>query len=151
MSTLLKGAWNECSRSPEKFMDICDEKATVLSRSMMIKVKNTPWMRLVYHVVSEICFQLLHPVRPWINRVAIDFVFHPPALVARATWRFVVLSHLCWLPWSRLPKKRCHTMKSSLRWRTVVDKVSTVPSGKNRKCEPRSRSENCGSRVAGCL
>ena len=53
---------------------------------------------------------------------------------------------------------------------TIVDKVSTVPSSRNRrndtnapmeigmaakrrrrKCEPRRRSENCGSRVAGCL
>ena len=51
----------------------------------------------------------------------------------------------------------------------IVDKVSTVPSGKNRrndtsapmevgmaakedgeKCEPRRRSENCRSCVAGC-
>ena len=36
-----------------KFLDICDEKATVLFRSMMIKAKNT-LMRLVYHGATSV-------------------------------------------------------------------------------------------------
>ena len=70
-------------------------------------------MRLVHHVASEICFQTLHPVRSWINRVASEIVFQPllqiPLLsallshcfffqrnvtVARGTCLFVVLTHL---------------------------------------------------------
>ena len=34
-------------------------------------------MRLVHHVASEICFQPVHPVRWWINRVASKIVFKP--------------------------------------------------------------------------
>ena len=37
-------------------------------------------------VASEICFQPLHPVRPWVNRVTSEIEFQPffqtPALVA---------------------------------------------------------------------
>ena len=49
-------------RSPEKFMDVCDEKVTdedgFLSSSVMIKARNT-----------------LMKERIWINRVASEFVF----------------------------------------------------------------------------
>ena len=52
------------ARSPEKAMDVCDEKVTddggFLSFSMMIKAKNT--------LVKD---------RIWINRFAREFVFQP--------------------------------------------------------------------------
>ena len=50
------------------------------------KQRTPSWMHLDHHVASEICFQPLHPVRPWLNRVTSEIAFQPsfqtPALVA---------------------------------------------------------------------